>query len=34
MTDKALAEQEKSFSAHRQYHRLYFKANDMDFVFQ
>src|SRR5512146_3441854 len=34
MTNKAVDEQKKSFQAHRQFHRLYFKANDMDFVFQ
>ncbi len=34
MSNKALNEQQKVFHAHRQYHRLYFKANDMDFVFQ
>ncbi len=34
MADKALKEQERRVNYHRQYNRLYFKANDMDFVFQ
>ncbi|HMB22896.1 MAG: alpha/beta hydrolase family protein [Chloroflexota bacterium] len=34
MKDQRLKEQKKKFDAHRQFHRLYFKANDMDFAFQ
>jgi len=34
MTNQAIKEQQKKFNAHRQFHRMYFKANDMDFVFQ
>jgi alpha-beta hydrolase superfamily lysophospholipase len=34
MTSQAIKEQQKKISYHRQYHRMYFKANDMDFVFQ
>ena len=34
MRNKAVKEQGKEFQAHRQFHRMYFKANDMDFVFQ
>lgn len=34
MRNKAIKEQGKQFQAHRQFHRMYFKANDMDFAFQ
>lgn len=34
MKSRAFKEQGKEFQAHRQFHRMYFKANDMDFVFQ
>lgn len=34
MKSKAYKEQGKEFQAHRQFHRMYFKANDMDFAFQ
>lgn len=34
MTDQAIKDQQKHYSAHRQFYRMYFKANDMDFVFQ
>lgn len=34
MRNKAFQEQVKHFDAHRQFHRLHFKANDMDFFFQ
>jgi hypothetical protein len=34
MRNKAIKEQGKEFQAHRQFHRMYFKSNDMDFAFQ
>ncbi len=34
MTNKAMKEQQKKMNYHRPYHRMYFAANDMDFVFQ
>ena len=34
MTKQAIKDQQKHYNAHRQFHRMYFKANDMDFVFQ
>jgi pimeloyl-ACP methyl ester carboxylesterase len=34
MTTQAIREQQKKINYHRQYHRMYFKANDMDFVFE
>ena len=34
MNKKAYKDQEKEFQAHRQFQRMYFKANDMDFAFQ
>jgi pimeloyl-ACP methyl ester carboxylesterase len=34
MKTRALKDQGKEFQAHRQFHRMYFKANDMDFAFQ
>ncbi len=34
MTNPAIKEQQKKMNYHRQYHRMFFKANDMDFVFQ
>lgn len=34
MSNRAVKEQSKEFQAHRQFHRMYFKANDMDFAFQ
>ncbi len=34
MTSQAMKEQKKKMNFHRQYHRMYFAANDMDFVFQ
>lgn len=34
MKSKEFNEQGKEFQAHRQFHRLYFKANDMDYAFQ
>ena len=34
MTDRAIKEQQKAINYHRQYHRMFFRATDMDFVFQ
>ncbi len=34
MSKDAFQQQRRQFNAHRQFHRLYFKANDMDFAFQ
>lgn len=34
MKDKALKEQGREWQGHRQFHRMYFRANDMDFAFQ
>ncbi|MGB7538243.1 MAG: alpha/beta fold hydrolase [Anaerolineales bacterium] len=34
MTTQAIKEQQKKINYHRPYQRTYFKANDMDFVFQ
>lgn len=34
MRNKAFRDQGREFQAHRQFHRMYFKANDMDFAFQ
>lgn len=34
MKSKTRKEQNKKFNAHRQFQRIYFKANDMDFTFQ
>jgi hypothetical protein len=34
MQEKTFKEQGRQFHAHRQFHRMYFKANDMDFAFQ
>jgi alpha-beta hydrolase superfamily lysophospholipase len=34
MATQAIKEQRKKINYHRQFHRMYFKANDMDFVFQ
>lgn len=34
MKSKSFQQQTKEFQAHRQFHRLFFKENDMDFAFQ
>lgn len=34
MKSKSFRQQRKEFQAHRQFNRMYFKANDMDFAFQ
>ncbi len=34
MTRQAIKKLQKHYSVRRQFHRLYFHANDMDFVFQ